>query len=93
MNAHTRTCHSNRITTDKDVTNTFTAPLVKPSARESYPLFPVDKYALESDENAGTRRYEFFNGAVISATPKIELPNISEVRRPDEDALMHTNQI
>lgn len=62
-----------------EIIDMSTAPLVKPSARGSYPLFPVNKYAQESDEKSGTRRYTFFNGAIVSATPKLEVPNVSEV--------------
>ena len=49
---------------------------VSPSAKTTYPPFLVDKYA----SNPGSRKFTFFNGAVISAAPRIDAPMVSEVR-------------
>ena len=51
------------------------AVYVNPSARRTYPPFPVNKYA----GNPGSRHFTFFNGAVVSAAPKIDAPMVSEV--------------
>ena len=51
------------------------------SAQPSYKLFPKDQYSTHPNVTAETKQFTFFNGAKIGATPKIDVPGISDVSR------------
>lgn len=52
---------------------------VSHSAQRSYQLFPKNKYATELKSKPRVKKYKFFNGAIVSATPKLHAPHVSKV--------------
>ncbi|KAI0086701.1 hypothetical protein BDY19DRAFT_995711 [Irpex rosettiformis] len=51
--------------------------LVNHSAQPTYKCFPQNTYAGSANAISSLRQYRFFNGAIVGATPKLNIPGIS----------------